>query len=105
MATSRKKKTAAAKRGNTAVKTAKARPAAKSAKSAAKNGGAAPARWWGQAVQFMREVKNELKKVTWPSRKQTITSTGVVLVLVLIVAVFLGLVDMVLARLVRLLIS
>jgi len=64
-----------------------------------------PALWWETTVQFLREVKTELKKVTWPSRKQTISSTGVVLVLVIIVAAFLGLVDMVLVRLVRLLIS
>lgn len=61
--------------------------------------------WWEATVQFLREVKTELKKVTWPSRKQTVTSTSVVLILVIIVAVFLGLVDMVLVRLVRLLIS
>ena len=34
--------------------------------------------------QFLREVKVELKKVTWPSRKQTIGSTVVVLLLVLV---------------------
>ena len=64
-----------------------------------------PALWWEATAQFLREVKTELKKVTWPSRKQTVTSTSVVLILVVIVAVFLGLVDMVLVRLVRLLIS
>ena len=58
-----------------------------------------------RAVQFLREVKTELKKVAWPSRKQTISSTGVVVVLVVIISAFLGLVDMVLVRLVRLVIS
>jgi len=37
-------------------------------------------------VQFLREVKVELKKVTWPTRKQTIGSTVVVIILVLIVS-------------------
>jgi preprotein translocase subunit SecE len=57
---------------------------------------------YDQAVQFLREVKVELKKVAWPSRKQTIGSTVVVLVLVFIISAFLGLVDMGLAGLVRL---
>ena len=38
-------------------------------------------------IQFLREVKVELKKVTWPSRKQTIGSTVVVLVLVVLALV------------------
>jgi preprotein translocase subunit SecE len=37
------------------------------------------------AIQFLREVKIELKKVTWPSRKQTIGSTVVVVALVLVI--------------------
>jgi preprotein translocase subunit SecE len=55
----------------------------------------------GQSVQFLREVKAELKKVTWPSRKQAIGSTVVVLVLVMIVAMFLGMADMGLSALAR----
>jgi len=45
------------------------------------------------AIQFLREVKTELKKVTWPSRKDTLAGTAVVLVAVFIVALFLGIVD------------
>ncbi len=58
--------------------------------------------WWGQSMQFLREVKVELKKVAWPSRKQTVGSTLVVLVLVFIISAFLGVVDMGLSSLVRL---
>ena len=58
--------------------------------------------WWGQSMQFLREVKVELKKVAWPSRKQTLGSTVVVLILVFIISAFLGVVDMGLASLVRL---
>ena len=54
-----------------------------------------------RAVQFLREVKIELKKVTWPTRKQTLGSTAVVIVLVMIISVFLGLVDVSLGNLVR----
>ncbi|MBW2036196.1 MAG: preprotein translocase subunit SecE [Deltaproteobacteria bacterium] len=52
--------------------------------------------------QFLREVKMELKKVTWPSRKETVASTAVVIVLVIIVSAFLGLVDVSLSGLIRL---
>jgi preprotein translocase subunit SecE len=56
----------------------------------------------GKGIQFLREVKIELKKVTWPTRKQTLGSTVVVIVLVMIIAFFLGLVDIGLSSLVRL---
>ena len=49
----------------------------------------------------MREVKVELKKVAWPSRKQTMGSTLVVIVLVMIIAVFLGVADISLSSLIR----
>ncbi|NOZ69473.1 MAG: preprotein translocase subunit SecE [Deferribacteres bacterium] len=49
---------------------------------------------------FFSEVKIELKKVVFPSREEVIGSTKVVLVLVLIVAIFLGLIDLVLSKLV-----
>jgi len=52
--------------------------------------------------QFLREVKIELKKVTWPSRKDTIYATIVVLISVFIFGFFLGIVDLGLSRLVRL---
>ncbi|MDL2274497.1 preprotein translocase subunit SecE [Desulfosarcina sp. OttesenSCG-928-G10] len=54
-----------------------------------------------KAIQFLREVRIELKKVTWPSRKQTVGSTVVVLVVVAIISVFLGLVDEGLFRIIR----
>jgi preprotein translocase subunit SecE len=54
-----------------------------------------------RAVQFLREVKIELKKVTWPSRKQTMGSTLVVIVLVIIISVFLGIADMGLSTVIR----
>ena len=53
------------------------------------------------AQQFFREVRVELKKVTWPSRKETIASTSVVLITVFLVAFYLGLVDLGLSRLIK----
>ncbi|HDI60527.1 MAG TPA: preprotein translocase subunit SecE [Desulfobacteraceae bacterium] len=57
--------------------------------------------WIDRGVQFLREVKVELKKVTWPSRKQTVGSTVVVIVLVLVISLFLGVVDVGLSSLIR----
>ncbi len=56
---------------------------------------------FGKTAQFLREVKVELKKVAWPSRKQTIGSTVVVIALVMIISVFLGAVDLGLSSLIR----
>jgi len=53
------------------------------------------------SIQFLREVRTELKKVTWPSRKDTLSGTVVVLVAVIIIAVFLGIVDSGLSSLVK----
>jgi len=55
--------------------------------------------------QFLREVRVELSKVTWPSRKDTIASTSVVLVIVILIAAFLGIVDLGLSKLMRLFLS
>ena len=55
-----------------------------------------------RSIQFLREVKIELKKVTWPSRKQTVGSTAVVIILITIIAFFLGAVDIGLSALVKL---
>lgn len=54
-----------------------------------------------RSVQFLREVRIELKKVTWPSRQQTMGSTLVVIVLVMIISVFLGIIDLGLSGVVR----
>ena len=53
-----------------------------------------------KSLQFLREVRVELKKVAWPSRKQTLGSTAVVLILVLIISLFLGAADIGLSSLI-----
>jgi preprotein translocase subunit SecE len=55
--------------------------------------------WFQQAVQFVREAYAELKKVSWLSRKEAVASTIVVIVLVILVAIFVGFTDFILARL------
>ncbi|MCP4745359.1 MAG: preprotein translocase subunit SecE [Desulfobacteraceae bacterium] len=54
-----------------------------------------------KSIQFLREVKIELKKVAWPTKKQTMGTTIVVLILVLIIAAFLGMIDFTLSSLIR----
>ncbi len=44
-------------------------------------------------VQFAREVRQEVGRVTWPSRKETLVTTGLVLALSALAAVFFLVVD------------
>ena len=46
---------------------------------------------------FVQEVRQETAKVTWPSRKETAVSTGMVFVMVIVAALFFMLVDQILA--------
>ncbi len=50
--------------------------------------------------EFAAEVKSEFNKVVWPPKKQTIASTGVVIVLVMIISFYLGAVDLILGKLI-----
>ena len=52
-------------------------------------------------TQFLKDAKVELKKVVWPTPKQTVASTAVVIIIVFIVSIYLGIVDFVLAKLVK----
>ncbi len=54
-----------------------------------------------KSLTFLREVNMELKKVTWPTKKQTTGTTLVVLVFVFVAAAFLGLFDYSLSKLVQ----
>lgn len=53
------------------------------------------------AVRFLKEARMELKRVKWPTRKELLTSTAVVIVLTLIVAFYLGLVDFGLIKIIK----
>jgi preprotein translocase subunit SecE len=53
-----------------------------------------------KVANFWREFRTEMKKVTWPGRKETVSSTAVVIVTVMVIVIFLGLVDYALGRLV-----
>jgi preprotein translocase subunit SecE len=53
-------------------------------------------------TDFFKDVKNELVKVTFPSKQETVGSTTVVIVFTLIISIFLAVVDIILVRLLRL---
>jgi preprotein translocase subunit SecE len=57
------------------------------------------------AAQFARDIESEAKRITWPSRQETIKSTLAVVVISSIFASFLGLVDYVFSWMVRLILS
>ena len=54
------------------------------------------------ALQFIRQVRQETLKVTWPTRKETLISTGMVFVMVILAALFFFGVDQILSAGVRL---
>jgi preprotein translocase subunit SecE len=47
-------------------------------------------------IQFLRQVKQEVKKVTWPTKKEVIPSCTMVIVLVAVATVFFFAVDLIL---------
>ncbi|MCX5851031.1 MAG: preprotein translocase subunit SecE [Deltaproteobacteria bacterium] len=55
--------------------------------------------------KFLKEAWVELKKVTWPTPKQALVSTSVVIIVTLIVSAFLGLVDFGLTKLIRMILG
>ncbi|MBU1611988.1 MAG: preprotein translocase subunit SecE [Proteobacteria bacterium] len=58
-----------------------------------------------QLLDFFEESKVEIKKVVWPSRKETIATSVAVLIFTLVVTLFLGLVDGGLSWLVNVILS
>jgi preprotein translocase subunit SecE len=55
--------------------------------------------------QFIREVRQETSKVTWPTRKETMVTTVMVFVMVFLAAIFFWVVDLVLGSAVRFLLG
>ncbi|TVR99302.1 MAG: preprotein translocase subunit SecE [Rhodospirillales bacterium] len=52
-------------------------------------------------AQFIREIRQETSKVTWPTRKETTISTGMVFLMVVLAALFFMGVDWILGMAVR----
>ena len=51
----------------------------------------------GRLTDFVREAWQELKRVHWPTRRETYAATGVVVLVVIFFAIYLGLVDILLS--------
>ena len=58
-----------------------------------------------ELIQFFEESKVEIKKVVWPTRKETIQTCVAVLVLSLVMALYLGAVDFAFSKIVEAILS
>ena len=58
-----------------------------------------------KGINFLREVKQELRKVSWSTRQELLASTFVVIVVTGIMALFIGVVDLFLSRILSLIFS
>lgn len=56
-------------------------------------------------IRFVREVRQEVSKVTWPTRQEVLTTTMMVLILVTLIALFLFAADNIFAALLNLLLG
>ena len=52
---------------------------------------------WNKLTNFIKDVRTEFSKVSWPTRKDLVNSTGVVLVFSAIFAVFIGIFDLIIS--------
>jgi preprotein translocase subunit SecE len=58
--------------------------------------------WWGRSRRFLAEVRNEMARVTWPSRREVYATTLVVILTSIFFGLYLWGVDLVLDRIMRL---
>ena len=56
---------------------------------------------WTNPLKFLRDVRSEAAKVTWPSRKETLITTGLVFALSALAAVFFFVADQVVGLAIR----
>ena len=54
--------------------------------------------WWGRSRRFLAEVRNEMARVTWPSRKEVYATTFVVILTSAFFGVYLYGVDLILSK-------
>ena len=57
--------------------------------------------WWGRSRRFLSEVRNEMGRVTWPSRKEVYATTFVVILFSVVMGVYLWGVDLLLTAGIR----
>lgn len=61
--------------------------------------------FFARVGKWFRDMKSELKKVQWPTRKQTVNNTLIVIACVIVVGICIALFDYVAGEAIRLLIS
>jgi preprotein translocase subunit SecE len=61
--------------------------------------------WWGRSRRFLAEVRNEMARVTWPSRREVYATTLVVIMTSIFFGVYLYGIDLILDALYRWLIT
>ena len=52
---------------------------------------------WNKLTNFVKDVRIEFSKVSWPTREDLVSSTGVVLVFSAVFAVFIGMFDLIIS--------
>ena len=57
--------------------------------------------WWTNTRSFFTEVRNEMRRVTWPSRKEVYATTLVVILFSIVMGLYLYMVDLSLDALIR----
>ncbi|EFK10492.1 preprotein translocase, SecE subunit [delta proteobacterium NaphS2] len=88
--------------GGGGQKTGKTARAVQKASKPAKTGeGGGASNLFKTVGLFLRQAKVELKKVKWPTRKELIASTVVVIVLTILVSFYLGLIDLGLIKIIK----
>jgi preprotein translocase subunit SecE len=61
----------------------------------------APLGWWQRSREFLSEVRQEMKRVTWPTQKEVVATTVVVIVTSIFFGLYLFTVDLGLSALVQ----
>ena len=57
-----------------------------------------PMGWWQRATEFLTEVRNEMKRVTWPSQREVYATTIIVILTSVFFGVYLFGVDLLIGR-------
>ena len=65
------------------------------------DGGRGIAGWWSNSRTFLTEVRNEMRRVTWPTRKEVYATTVVVILTSAFFGLYLWGLDLVLSRVVN----
>ncbi len=59
----------------------------------------------GKLVQFLKDVELELKRISWPQLRETVRSTGAVILISAILTFFLGFVDFLFSLIIKYILS